>query len=123
LRAELWIPGRLCGLNELMLDRSVRIRDKKKARLAIMALCFAARLPRFERAYIDFEWVEPNKRRDPDGFTSGGRKVILDALQHALVLPGDGWRHVLGFTDTWRCDPTAPGVLVVLRAPEVPSAP
>lgn len=117
MRAELWIPGRLVGLNELMLDRSARIHNKKRSRVTIMAICFTARIPTFEQAYLDFEWVEPNKRRDPDGFTSGGRKVILDALQHAKVLPGDGWRHVLGFTDTWRCDPAAPGVRVVLRAP------
>ncbi len=120
MRSELWIPGRLCGLNELMLDRTARIRGKKSARMAIMAVCFAARIPRYEQAYVDFEWVEPNKRRDPDNFSSAGRKQVLDALQHAGVIPGDGWRHILGFTDTWRCDPANPGVRVVLRSPGEP---
>jgi len=38
-----------------------------------------------------FCYVEPNRQRDPDNIDSGGRKVILDGLQHAGVIPGDGW--------------------------------
>ena len=59
----------------------------------------AAKLKPVGPAEIHFEWLEKNKRRDPDNSSSGGRKLILDALVTHGILEGDGWAHVIGFSD------------------------
>lgn len=118
-RATLWIPGRLPSLNDLMLDRGQRIQGKKQWRLAIAALANADGTPRFERgAHVHIECVEPNEKRDPDGFTGGAAKVVLDAFKHCGVLNGDGWKHVRSLAYGWRVDKDEPGVLVTLVEPE-----
>lgn len=111
---HLWLPGRFLGLNDLLLNRGSRITEKKRQCATVVLLAQAARVPRFASAHVSFEWAEPNKRRDPDNFCGGGAKVILDALQHAGVIPGDGWGHVLGLSHRWACDPKNPGVQVTL---------
>lgn len=60
-------------------------------------------------------WVEPGKRRDPDNIRAGV-KFILDALVAEGALPGDGWRHVHGLSDTYEVGPV-PGVRVTLTGP------
>lgn len=92
-----------------------RARIKKAAEAPLVLLVQAARLPRFERVYLRFGWAEPNTRRDPDNFCAGGRKVVLDALVRAGVLPGDGWKHVAGWCDEWLVS-SEPGVSVTLEA-------
>jgi len=121
---RIWIPGRLPSLNELMLDRGMRVRGKKTwcktvAMIAQMSGC----KPWPDGACVHIECVEPNQKRDPDGFSSGAAKVILDALQHAGVLGGDGWKHVKGLSYSWRVDKEKPGVMVTLREPEPVSLP
>lgn len=111
--AELWIPGRLPGLNDLIFTkvrRGIRVRTEAVRRVILLAQTM--RLPRFERARFVFTWVEPDKRRDPDGIAGGGRKVVLDGLVRAGVLPGDGWAHVVGWSDHFELDKAAPGARV-----------
>ena len=40
-----------------------------------------------------FQWVCEDKRTDPDNITVGA-KFILDGLQEAGIIEGDGWRQV-----------------------------
>lgn len=68
--------------------------------------------------WIHFLWHERNRKRDPDGVSAGGRKVILDGLVVAKVLNGDGWKHIAGFTDSWSVDAKNPGVLVRIETAE-----
>jgi hypothetical protein len=42
-----------------------------------------------EAAYFTYFFMEPNKRRDPSNFTSGGAKIIEDGLQSAGILKND----------------------------------
>lgn len=72
------------------------------------------RLPERARGWrfpvgLTFRWWEPDARRDPDGISGGGRKLLIDALTtctgrcaagcslHAGVLPTDGHRDVFRF--------------------------
>ena len=68
-------------------------------------------------ASIAFVWYEPNRRRDPDNFSSGGRKLILDGLVKAGILETDGWRGIARFDgEDWELarGDRRPGVLVTI---------
>lgn len=122
--AQLWIPGRLPGLNELMAmalrpkyGRRLYAQAKAKHSHEIGLLARAAGIPAFEAAHFKFHWVEPNRRRDKDNVAAGGRKLILDALQECSVLGNDGWKQILSFADTFEVNAANPGVMVVLSSP------
>lgn len=127
--ASLWIPGPLPALNTII-DAAKGgggtganySRLKRAWTTTVWALAKQARIdkpsPFSGPVRIRFEWREKDRRRDPDGFSSGGKKVILDGLVQAAVLRGDGWAHVAGWEDTWTVDAAAPGCLVEIR--EVP---
>ena len=63
---------------------------------------------------VDFIWYEKDRMRDKDNISSA-KKYILDALQKAGTLQGDGWRHINDFTDKFVVDKTNPRVEVTLR--------
>lgn len=119
----LWIPGPLPGLNDLLAAKgSGHGRANAYARLKarwtdhIALLARAARLRPVAAAEITFAWCERNRRRDPDNIAAGGRKLVLDALVAAGVLPNDGWGQVREWTDTFELTRT-PGVRVTLVEP------
>ena len=120
--ARLFIGGPLPGMNELI-DEAKKGKGKGNgyARLkkawtdSIAIVAKTSRLPRFERARLSFRWFERGRRRDPDNVAAGGRKLILDGLVVAKVLPGDGWAHVAGWTDSFEVGPRA-GVEVTIEA-------
>jgi Holliday junction resolvase RusA-like endonuclease len=120
--ASFFLPGRLPGANEIraMLTRKGGYRRynavKSKVHAAVAIIVAEERVGRFPSAHVTFEWVEPNMRRDPDNFSQP--KAILDALQHAGVLPNDGWKEILSISHKWRVDRNRPGVYVTLAAPE-----
>jgi len=49
---------------------------------------------------IDFEWIEPNAKRDLDNI-SYAKKFILDGLVSRGILVNDTRKYVTGFTDTF----------------------
>lgn len=51
---------------------------------------------------VHFVWYEADRHRDPDGVSSGGRKLMLDGLVRAGVLPGDGHAEIMAFTDGFK---------------------
>ena len=80
----------------------------------IAAYAKKQRLPEAAKSWrwpiaLSWRWYEPDARRDPDGISGGGRKLIVDALtsctgrcrqpcgMHAGVFPTDGHRHVQRF--------------------------
>jgi hypothetical protein len=65
-------------------------------------------------ARLRFEWRERDRRRDPDGVSAGGKKLVLDGLVMAKVLAGDGWKHIAGWEDSWSVDADQPGVMVTI---------
>ena len=48
---------------------------------------------------IAFIWSEKTAHRDPDGIAAGGRKLLLDGMVKAGILPTDGHASICGFED------------------------
>jgi hypothetical protein len=129
LTQTLFIPGPLPGLNEII-DAKARTSktagsggrrwdaysDMKRALgVKVMLVARARGFKKIEKpAIFMFEFLEPNRRRDPDNFVSGGKKVIFDALQEAGLLENDNWEWVKGFPCSWRVDKLAPGVILTV---------
>jgi hypothetical protein len=113
----LTIPHILPGLNDIlrMRGRGHYAWNAKKQALEeeIYWLCREQGVVWQERAHFTFRWKEPNRRRDPDNVAAGGRKIILDGLVKARRLPGDGWKHVVGWRDEFVVDKDSPGVEVM----------
>lgn len=109
MTANLWVPGPLPGMNELIAAAKGSggrgagyARIKRTWTDIVMALAQGKKLPRFPgRVLLSFSWVERDRRRDPDNVAAGGRKLILDGLVAAGILRGDGWRTVFGWNDTF----------------------
>ena len=113
------IPGRLPGMNEITnANRGNRYggaKLKKEAQTAIGWAIKEAKLTPVKRPfYLHCTWIEPNMRRDKDNVRAGV-KFILDALQEMGVIENDGWREVVGFTDTFRVNKDAPRVIVEIE--------
>lgn len=119
---ELWIPGILPGLNEVVAaakgfkGRGIGYSNMKAAWTAtVWALAKRERLVPVASARLMFTWHEKSRRRDPDNF-SAAKKFILDGLVKAAILPDDGWDEIISFADRWRLDPKAPGVMVWIES-------
>ncbi len=125
---ELFIPGPLPGLNELLEDHDARWvsrrgkrssayrKTKKEWHGVIGALAVAARLRRVDHPVVlSFSWRERNRRRDIDNVAAGGCKLIADALVRVGVLPNDGWKWIRGLRHEFEVDKLRPGVLVRLE--------
>lgn len=125
MTAEVFIPGPLPGLNELIgAAKSGRGRSNAYSRLkstwtgVVMAKARSARMPKFvDCVSVLFVWREANKRRDIDNVAGGGTKLVLDGLVKAGVLDGDGWKHVFCIEHRFQVDVKKPGVLVVIGPP------
>lgn len=118
----LFVPGPLPGLNELIAAAKGRggrgfayAKLKRSWTDTVILLARAAKLQPVQRVRLSFRWQERNRRRDPDNVAAGGRKLILDGLVKAGVLPGDGWECVAGWDDEFTVA-ARPGVLVTLVA-------
>jgi hypothetical protein len=77
----------------------------------------AARNQHFEKVewgHFSYYFLEPNRRRDPSNFASGGIKLIEDALQDCDLLSGDGWKNIRSVTPFWDVDKDNPGVMLVV---------
>jgi hypothetical protein len=97
-------------------------RLKRRWTDAVVLLARSARIAPLERAQFAWRWVERDRRRDPDNVAAGGRKLVLDGLVAAKVLPGDGWANVAGWRDEFEVGPR-PGVEVTITPCPTPSAP
>ena len=112
------VYGRLPGLNEYIdAERLNRYRAANlKAESEQLVLIYAKRDLRGWAAsgpvYMRYIWIEPNTRRDKDNISGYGRKVIQDALVKGGFLAGDGWKHIIGFSDEFGVDRARPRIEV-----------
>ncbi len=117
----LTIPGTLNNLNDyIAAERTNRHKGAKmKATnedIVIIAIRQCMRGVRIDKpVFMEYTWVEPNKRRDKDNISSFGRKVIQDALVDARVLKDDGWKYVVGFSDRFEVDKMNPRIEVLIK--------
>jgi Holliday junction resolvase RusA-like endonuclease len=63
---------------------------------------------------LSFRWYEPNKKRDLDNICFA-KKFILDALVSNGIIIADGWKGVIGFTDTFFVDKENPRIEVDIQ--------
>jgi hypothetical protein len=116
----LWVPGPLPGLNELIAAAKghggrgyAYAKLKRSWTDTVILLARSARLKPVERVKLHFLWCERNRKRDPDNVAAGGRKLVLDGLVAAGVLPGDGWANIVSWSDSFAVG-EKPGVSVLI---------
>ena len=123
------VEGELPGLNEFL--SWAKQRGFKKGtvipgapysaakRLFTNKIALLARVARLKPVthpvIVRFTWFAANKRRDKDNLAAGGRKVILDGLEQAGVLPRDNWQWIAGFEDRFEIDRKNPRTEVVIE--------
>lgn len=117
------IKGRLPGLNEYIdacrRDPRKGNREKREAEEIVIWSAKASLRGKIPTPCImHYTWYEPNKKRDLDNISGFGRKIIQDALVNARYLPGDGWDHIAGFTDTFAVDRKNPRIEVTFEFKE-----
>lgn len=117
----LTIPGTLNNLNDyIAAERTNRHKGAKmkadNGNIVAVAIWKCLRGVRIEKpVFMEYLWVEPNRRRDKDNISSFGRKVIQDALVDTGVLKNDGWKYVVGFSDRFEVDKENPHIEVFIR--------
>jgi hypothetical protein len=115
VKSNFIIWGKLAGWNDLsrvhpIVAHKRKMKDSKRVQWAIKL----ARLKPFREAVIiSVVWVEPDFRRDPDNVSSGGLKVILDALVSMGIIPNDTRRWVKQVNNTF-ADPNKANPCVVV---------
>lgn len=118
---KLIIPGTLPNLNDyIAAERTNRHKGAKmkadSGNIVAAAIRQCLRGVRIEKTvYMEYTWYEPNKRRDKDNVSSFGRKVIQDALVQCGVLKDDGWKYVVGFSDSFEVDNKNPRIEVLIK--------
>ena len=118
MRQEFTIHGRLPALNDYTrANRANRYAGNKMKREAMDQVAWAIRQASLKqitsKVKVSFKWVEQTRRRDLDNVCFA-KKFILDALQETRTLQGDGWKHVMGFTDVFSVDKENPRIVVEL---------
>ena len=114
------IPGLMPGMNEIIAANRGQFgphiygKMKSKWEAIIYAAILQYRIKPVEKALIGFEWIERNRKRDPDNINSGGRKFILDTLVKSGILKDDGWKNIVGFKDTYGIDKKNPRIIVAI---------
>jgi hypothetical protein len=66
-------------------------------------------------SHFEFEFIEPNRKRDPDGVASGAMKLILDGLQASMLLKNDNAEWVLSLLCTFKYQKEGVGVMLTVK--------
>ena len=115
------IPGTLNNLNDyIAAERTNRHKGAKmkadNGNIVAVAIRQCIRGVRIDKpVFMEYTWVEENRRRDLDNISSFGRKVIQDALVDTGVLKDDGWKYVVGFSDRFQVDREHPRIEVKIK--------
>ena len=118
------IPGRLDNLNDFIREErtnryeggKLKSKNQEIVSLYIRKQLKGVRINK--TVFMEYTWVEMDKRRDLDNISSFGRKVIQDALVNCGVLKNDGWDQISGFTDSFRVDRKNPHIEILIREVE-----
>lgn len=114
------IPGKLPGLNEYVTaERTSRymgakIRRNSEDFVAIGIKQQLRGLKISNPVELHYTWVEPDMRRDRDNIAFA-KKFIQDALVNCGVLKDDGWKYVVGFSDSFSVDKKNPRIEVRIK--------
>ena len=118
MNQTLVIPFQLPTLNQMVQQhRFTYAKLKIEYSEPVVLLAQAELVPIVEYPImVHCHWFCANTRSDPDNIAAGGKKLLLDALQKARILSGDGWKQIIGFSDNFSKDPTRPRVEVKLES-------
>ena len=117
------IPFPLAGLNDIIdAERAHRQKGAKLKReqmnAVILVLRRQIRQPLREPVTMHYLWVEKDRRRDKDNVSSGGRKIIQDALVKMKALKNDGWANIDSFSDAFSVDKKRPRIEIEIEEAE-----
>lgn len=101
--AGCYIAVKMPGLNDYIREcrgnRYLAARTKKN--LEYFLSVHMKQLPVFDcPVIIDFEWIEKDRKRDPDN-VAFAKKFVLDALVKAGKIPNDTAHYIAGFRDSF----------------------
>ena len=65
--------------------------------------------------FIEYNFFEPNTRRDKDNICGYFHKIFQDALIQAGCIPDDGWKAINGMADYFDIDKAYPRIEVVIE--------
>lgn len=118
---KITIPGRFPGMNDWV-DANRRSRGQWHAGNAMKQrdqreICrYIPTGLRFrKRIFIEYNFFEPNTRRDKDNISGYFHKIFQDALVQAGCIPNDGWKVIRGFTDYFEVDKGNPRIEVIIQ--------
>ena len=96
------IPLKLPSLNDYIdLCRTNPYKAAKFKKDIEAQIALFLQMPKLEKPIrIDFTWIEPDYRRDPDNIASA-KKFILDAMVKKGKLKNDSRKYVKGFSDSF----------------------
>lgn len=115
------IPGRLPSLNEYIRECRKNAYAGNQMKQVEQRSCevFIRHTMKGKRIHkpvvIHYKWVEKDMKRDLDNISSMGRKIIQDALVSTGVIPDDGWKQIVGFTDEFYVDKRDPRIEVIIE--------
>lgn len=110
------IPGRFPGLNQYV-DANRRRHGQWSAGNAmkqrdqhIICQYIPKGLKFKRRIFIEYNFFEPNTKRDKDNISGYFHKVFQDALVQSGCIPNDGWKVIRGFADYFEVDKGYPRI-------------
>ena len=118
---EINITGRLPGMNEFI--SAQRTNKYKGAQMKAdgqhtceIYVKKALRNVHIEKPIkIHYCFYERNTKRDMDNISGFAHKVFQDALVSCGVIDNDGWKNIVGFTDSFFVDKKNPRIEIVLE--------
>lgn len=67
------------------------------------------------RIFIEYNFFEPNTKRDPDNISGYFHKICMDALVECGAIDDDDWKHIRGMSDYFEVDKGFPRIEVVIE--------
>lgn len=122
------IPGRFSSLNQFIEANKRRGRRKNRGKYEVWNAGNAMKqkdqkkimqyLPNVrinKPVYLKYEYYEPNARRDKDNISGYFHKIFQDALVQAGILKNDGWKQIIGFSDSFFVDQKNPRIEIIVE--------
>ena len=122
---EVWIPGKLPGENEIIkaAKRSGKgtsnqyTKMKKDWSEYVAGIFIGCGLEQAEAIFVDFEWIDYDRRHDKDNIAAA-KKFIFDGMVKAGFIQDDGWKHIIGWKESFRASIFNIGVNLRIKALE-----
>ena len=115
------IPGRFPGLNDFI-DANRRRNGNwsagnkmKQADQATIRKYLPKGLHYKKAIFIEYNFYEPNTRRDKDNISGYFHKVFQDALVQEGIIDNDSWKYIRGMTDYFEVDRLNPRIEVFIE--------